>query len=79
MKRVLVKFNNGKFGVRIGRWPRYRFQDLACQEYAWKSPKFVIKYCQGDEETAREALVDPIGHEVVRADVQRAADPKETK
>lgn len=59
MKHVLVKFENGKFGVRVGRWPFYKFLDLRDKSFRWAPDSGHFCDCMGDEETARTRLYLP--------------------
>lgn len=56
----LVKFGNGKYGVRVGWWPFYSFIDLVVYEpklvHTCNEDKSVILYCQGTKEKAIEAI-----------------------
>ena len=65
-KRVLVKFENGTFGVCVkGFLLGDRFVDLRNFTQTWSIPEYVVDYCQGNEATARKALADPTRYEVV--------------
>lgn len=51
----LVKFENGKYGIRM-YW-RFGWHFLSMSgEYTWSSKKDIVSYCQGTEEQARMAM-----------------------
>lgn len=64
----LVRFENGKFGVRRGIWPFWKFKSfLVGSEYWWSPRAIPFVFCMTDEETARKFLVAASGkHEVVK-------------
>lgn len=46
----IVQFTNGKYGVRLGFWPFYKFYGSG---YTWTARKHIFKYCMFD--TVEEA------------------------
>ncbi len=51
----IVKFENGKYGVRGSWFFGWRFKDLA-DNYWWRQGHKWFKDCQGTEERAREVI-----------------------
>lgn len=58
----LVQFSNGKWGVRRGFWPSYRFADLKNPSFWWDQSSGFLPDCMGTKEQALERLVS---HRVV--------------
>jgi hypothetical protein len=57
MSIKLVKFSNGKFGVRKGNWfTGYRYKDLSVtgKKFWWPKDDRFFDCCMGSEEVARE-------------------------
>ena len=54
-----IKFNNGKFGIRIGRWwhARYLFTDLERPMFSWSITSDHFYSCMGDEKRVDEILL----------------------
>lgn len=56
MKNIkLVKFSNGKFGVRRG-WIFYEYFDLKDTQYWWEKSSRHFPYCMVDIDIARHAF-----------------------
>ena len=52
----LIKFKNGTYGVRVGNWYKgYRF--LGLKNGTLYPEHYILDYCQGTEQEAREAMV----------------------
>lgn len=51
----LVKFENGKYGVRLNWFFSRRFLDLNGGQ-VWSIKEYIIKYCMGTEQEARAAM-----------------------
>jgi len=51
----LVRFSNGKYGVRLYWWFGWHFLGLNDQ-CARTTGEYVIRYCMGTEEQARKAM-----------------------
>lgn len=68
-KRInVVRFADGRYGVRIGRFFGFEYIDtgyLRGQDYTWSTPMHVHRYCKfNDIETARNTLyVYTIAHD----------------
>jgi hypothetical protein len=59
MKRI-VKFENGKYGIRTGFWLfGYRYIDLKKRPFNWKINSGFIDDCQSDLKTVRKFLYKP--------------------
>jgi len=58
MKR-LVKFANGKFGIRYG-WLCHEFQDFHHPGFRWSINSQFMPDCMTDEETARRFFDTPL-------------------
>ena len=52
----IVKFKNGKYGVRKFGWFGYEYADLEVGSTYWWSPTYVERYAQGSLERAIEVL-----------------------
>ena len=50
MKPVIVKFNDGTFGIRKGFF-RYRYKDLQSSDFWWPKDHSYYKDCRGNFET----------------------------
>lgn len=65
----LVRFNDGKFGVRSG-WLIHSFADLFESNTWWSTPSYVDEYAKGTEAQAREMLAklkyNSLAHKVVK-------------
>lgn len=62
MKPIVVKFKDGKYGIRRGNWfVGYEFLDMKDLRGWWTHEENIVQYCHGDEDKARkfiEALSD---------------------
>ena len=56
--KKLIKFNNGKWGIRYGLF-FHRFQDFRNLNFRWGIGSVWFEDCQTDEETARNFFVGP--------------------
>lgn len=63
----LVKFKNGKYGVRTGSW-LLGYEFLCGEYYGWNGLKNVMKYCQFETLEEAQEIIDnnPIKHKVVK-------------
>lgn len=53
----LVKFKNGKFGVRIGNWMAgYSFLDMNGDEHWWSDQRYIERHAQASYNVAVELL-----------------------
>lgn len=53
----LVKFSNGKFGIRFG-WIFHTYQDFKDTDYRWSKGHRFFKDCMRDEDTVRQFMND---------------------
>lgn len=63
----VVKFNNGKYGLRIGFWlTGYSFLGEDC--FKWNGSEYIVKYCQFDtiEEVEAISRKYPSNHKVIK-------------
>lgn len=54
----LVKFKDGKFGVRKGFWPFYLYRDFDSPRLWWGNKSVHFRDCKTDEHTARQSLLN---------------------
>ena len=52
----LVKFSNGKYGVRQFTIFGYKYLDLTCPRFSWRKKSDYFGDCQGTEESCRRAM-----------------------
>jgi len=55
MSYKLVQFQDGKFGARTWFFG-YKYVDMKEQEYTWRQPHQVNRYCKGTREQALNAI-----------------------
>ena len=63
----IVKFENGKFGLRTGNW-LFGYEFLCDSYYTWSSIEHVEKYCQFKYLDEVKSIIEnnPIKHTVLK-------------
>ena len=62
----LVKFENGKYGIRVGSWFNgYTFKDLVSLDHTWEIGSKYFKDCLGSYEDC-EKILNKLKYKVIR-------------